>query len=75
MESSPRFIPSTFQKAPDVNQGKFTNVYHFPKQIAHQQDNPKEKHLWNQNTTNASISGYLGVFPEVSRGHSLDIAV
>ena len=24
------------------------------------QDHPKEKHLWNQITTNASISGYLG---------------
>ena len=26
------------------------------------QDNPKEKHLWNHNTTNASISGYFGEF-------------
>ena len=26
------------------------------------QDNPKEKHLWNQITINASISGYLAEF-------------
>ena len=35
----------------------------------HDQDNPKEKHLWNQTTTNATSSGYLGGFLPISQGY------
>ena len=42
-----------------------------PWQIVHSQDDPKEKHLWTQNTTNTTIWGDLGVVlftPSTSTG-------
>ena len=43
--------------------------------MVHYLDNPKWKHLWNKNTTNAPISGNLGVLQGLKQLHALEMDV